>query len=117
MKIPTINQNQKKSKANPPIEAAKPPYDINEKIDEIIHDNPTADAEKLPCNPTSDIVNPVLTTEEVESMINPNIEEPTDLIMANDNIAKPTNVTTANKDPTTPAKFQFQCEICEFKCK
>ena len=35
----------------------------------------------------------------------------------NANIAEPTDVDIANKDPTTPAKFQFQCDICEFKCK
>ena len=50
-------------------------------------------------------------------MINLNIEEPTDLIMTNDNIEKPSNDITNNKDPSTPAGHQFQCEICEFKCK
>ena len=50
-------------------------------------------------------------------MINLNIEEPTELIMTNDNIEKPSNDITNNKDPSTPAGHQFQCEICEFKCK
>ena len=34
-----------KSKANPPIEAAKPPYETNNKLHENINDKPTADAE------------------------------------------------------------------------
>ena len=51
-------------------------------------------------------MNRVLTTEEVESIIDANILESTD-------------VNTANKDLTTPTEFQFQdqFDICDFKCK
>ena len=77
-----------------------------------MHHSKISSTEKPPCNPTSDITNPILTTEQVESMINLNIEEPTELIMTNDNIEKPSNDITNNKDPSTPAENQFHCEIC-----
>ena len=54
--------------------------------------------QKLRCDETSDTANLALTTAQVESLIN-------------NNIAEPTNVTTANKGSITPTKFQLQCEI------
>ena len=99
------NPEPEKLKTNPPNEAAKPPT----------NDNPSTNAEKHLNNLTSETINPILTTEEVESMIESNIEEQTNLIM-DDKTAKPTNEETITEEPTNPTKHQLQCEICTFKC-
>ena len=70
---------------------------------ETIKDNPS-EAEETHCTETYDTTNPTPSTEEVASIINANIE-------------KPTNINNDDKDSINPIKFNYHCEICQFKCK
>ena len=70
---------------------------------ETIKENPS-EAEETHCTETYDTTNPTPSTKEVASIINANIEKPTD-------------INNDDKDPISPNKFNYHCKICQFKFK